>query len=124
MFNLQAIEVKAVIAGIIFLLILILGYGNYYFHQKYVGALITNGELKTQNDSYLSTIKSDSDTVAKLAADSKAREEAAAKALSDAQQKARAYQIRAQELLAASASNPDNLCLSADALFNQYLQGK
>ena len=124
MFNLQAVEIKAVLVGIILLIILGLGFGTYYFHQKYVSALVTNGDLKTQNDSYQATIKSDSDSIDKLAADSKAREEAAAKALISAQQTARTYQKKAEELLTATAINPNNLCLSANALFNQYLKGK
>lgn len=124
MFDIQKIEIKAILAAVVLLIIVGLGFGTYYFHEKYVSQLIVNGDLKTQNTGYIAQLQADSDAVAKLAADSKAREEAAATALLTAQATARNYQKKAENLLSAIASNPNNLCLSADALFNQYIEGK
>jgi len=124
MFDLQKLEVRAVIAGILLLIFLGLGYGTYYFHNKYVEAVTANGILKTQNDGYVATIKADSDSVAKLAADSKAREDAAKAAEAAAIKVAREYQKKAADLLAAQAKYPQDLCKSADALFNDYIGGK
>jgi len=124
MFNLQKLEVDAIIAGVIILIIIGLGFGTYYYHGKYVDSLVTNGQLKAQNTSYLATINADSAANAKLAADSLAREKAAAIALKAAKEQARAFQKKASDILASQAAYPTDMCKSADALYDDYLGGK
>lgn len=124
MFNLPKLEIDAIIAGVVLLVVLGLGFGTYYFHNKYVEALVTNGQLKTQNDGYVKTIQADSAANAKLAADSKAREDAAKAAALAAQAQAKKFEKRATDLLAAQAQYPTDMCKSADALFDQYIGGK
>ena len=124
MFNLQKLEVDAILAGVVLLVVLGLGYGTYYFHNKYVEALVTNGELKKQNDGYLATIKADSDANLKLANESAAREAAAKAAAVAAQAQAKKFEKKANDILAAQAQFPTDLCKSADALFNDYIGGK
>lgn len=124
MFDIQKIEMKAIIAGVILLIIAGMGVGLYVLHNKYVEAMVANGQLKTQNDGYLVTIEADSAANAKLAADSKAREDAAKAAAKAAAAQAQVYKKKASELLAAQAKFPTDLCKSADALFNDYIGGK
>lgn len=124
MFNLQKLEVDAVIAGVIILIMVVLGFGTYYYHGKYVDSLVANGQLKTQNSSYLSTINADSVANAKLAADSLAREKAAAAALAAAKAEADIYKKKAANYLSAEAKYPTDMCKSADALFDDYIGGK
>jgi uncharacterized protein HemX len=123
MFNLQAIEAKVVIGLIALAVVLGLGFGVYYYHGKYEAALTSADVLKSQNDQLVTQIKADSDAVAKLAADAKVREDAAAAALAVAQQTAQTYQKKAQALLLAQAQTPGNLCTSADLLFNDFITG-
>jgi len=124
MFDIQKLEIKAILAGVILLIIVGLGTGLYICHNKYVEAMVANGDLKKQNDGYLTTIKADSDANAKLAADSKAREDAANAAAAAAKKQALVFQKKANDILAAQAKYPTDLCKSADALFNDYIGGK
>lgn len=124
MFDIQKLEIKAILAGVVLLIIAGLGTGLYICHKKYVAALVTNGDLKNQNNEYLATIKADSDANAKLAADSKAREEAANAAESAARKQSLVFQKKANDILAEQAQYPTDLCKSADALFNDYIVEK
>jgi hypothetical protein len=117
-------EIKLIIGIIILVVIAALSGGVYYYHSKYVTEVSANVVFKSQNNELASKIAEDSIAVDKLSADSKAREDAAALALANSQKQLQDYTKKAQALLLAAAQTPDNLCSSANYLFDNFIQGK
>jgi hypothetical protein len=102
------------------LAIVALSGGVYYYHNSYEQKVTDYAVLSDENKKLKDTIKSDSDAVAQLAAESKAREDAAKAALAAAQKKLKNYTTQANNILLATPQGA-NLCLSADFLFNDYI---
>jgi hypothetical protein len=108
---------------VVLLIIAALGAGTYYYHGKYESEITAYDILKSQNVQLVDQIKADSDAVAKLAADGAAREAVAKAALQAANDKVRYYSKKADDILAAQAQTPTNLCTSADQIFNTFIAG-
>lgn len=107
----------------VMLLIAALGGGTYYYHSKYESEVTAYAVLVDKNAELVDKIKQDGIAVDKYKADSDARAAGAAAALAASQKQLQDYTKKAQALLLAKAQTPDNLCLSSNFLFNDFIGG-
>lgn len=124
MLNQYATEIKIAISVIILAIILALSFGVYHYHSKFQEEVTSNAVLSASNAGFVLQLKADSDAADKLAKDSLARENAAKLALDAAQKKFLDFSKQSQYILVQKPSNPNNLCESANLLYDTFIKGK
>ena len=114
---------KVYLALVIIIIISVLSWTTIHYHKSLQDKETEYKVLLSKNDELVAMIKSDAEAVDAYAATSRAREEAAKKALADAQKKVEFYSTSAQDILLATPVDT-SLCKSAEFLFNGYIEGK
>lgn len=104
--------------------IAMLSWTTYHYHAKYETEVTQYTVVADKNKELLANIAADGVAMDKLAKDSKDREDAAKAALLASNKKYREYVKQAQDILLAQPTNPADMCISADFLFNQYIGDK
>jgi hypothetical protein len=115
--------IQIYIAIAVAILLAALGGGTYYYHSQYEAEVTKEAVLVSKNAELVDKINQDAIAVNQYKADSDKRAADAKTALAASQKQLQDYTKKAQAILLAKAQTPDNLCLSSNFLFNDFIGG-